>query len=128
MESVERRGKRSSSCSEAIRLQLEACVSRASLGAMVLADSDGLCLGFAGPGYPKEELAANMTLLGRKVENFEGAMSSTEGQWNVRIRRFNVDGVPLYLGAVGGGGEARAQQLHQSVTGVRRILQQSTSV
>jgi len=118
----ERRRNRSSDTLEALKLQLEACREDAQLEAMVLGDEDGLCLAWAGTDESCKEVAARMALLNHRIENFEGVVLSGERNWNVRMRRFDHDGSELYVCAVGGGGEVRAQQIHRSIGGVSRIL------
>jgi hypothetical protein len=117
----ERRRTRSDDAGEAMRFQLDAARMAAGCDAMVLADEDGLCVAAAG-GLPHDEIAAYSAILGNKVENFEGILYSKDRRWSVRIRRFSAEGARLILCAVGGGSEARAEQLHRSVGGVSRIL------
>ncbi len=107
--------------SEAIALQLEASRRAASLNAMLLADQDGLCVASSGD-MPNDEIAVYTAMLGNKVENFEGMLYSKDGCYNVRIRRFIYGEQPLFLCAVGGGGEARASEIQRSLGGVSRIL------
>lgn len=107
--------------SEAIALQLEASRRAAKLNAMVLADEDGLCVASSG-NMPNDEIAVYTAMLGNKVENFEGMLYSKDNCFNVRIRRFSLGDQRLFLCAVGGGGEARANEIHRSLGGVQRIL------
>ncbi len=104
----------------ALRYQLEAS-ARGALEALVLSDDIGLCVAATG-AVPHEEIAAHTAMLGRRVESYEGMLRSETSHWNVRIRRFHAEGAALYLCAVGGGGQARADALHHSIGGVARIL------
>jgi hypothetical protein len=69
-----------------------------------------------------DEIAAHAAVVGGKIENFEGVLFSADEQWNVRIRRFRIGDTSMFLCAVGGGGEERARHVHESVSGVSRIL------
>ncbi len=123
MASLERRLNRSRDAMEAMRLQLDACRRGAELSAMFIGDEDGLCLAWAGDDATCEQVAANVAPIARRMENFEGAVDTDERMVNVRMRSFEVAGTRLFVGAVGGGGEARASQIHRSIGGVSRILQ-----
>lgn len=118
----ERRQRRSSKAAEALRLQLDASLRDAECKAMVLADGEGLLVAAAGEGMPHEEIAVYAAMVGAKVENFEGTLYSKDRHWSVRIRRFSAFGDHLFLCAVGGGGESRADNVQRSVGGVARIL------
>ena len=106
----------------ALELQLGASAERADLDALVLADEDGLCVASVGVDEAADDIAAHAAVVGHKVENFDGILFSQDLQWNVRIRRFRIGTTPMFLCAVGGGGEQRAQHVHESVDGVSRIL------
>jgi hypothetical protein len=122
MDTPDRRRHRSTNLVEALKLQLGSSCSFADLDALVLADEDGLCVASAGVDGAAEDIAAHAAVVGHKVENFEGVLFSSEQQWSVRIRRFRIGVTQMFLCAVGGGGETRAQTVHDSIGGVSRIL------
>jgi hypothetical protein len=122
MEQIERRQRRSDDTLEALKLQLDACRHDAELEAMVLGDEDGLCLAFSGDESNCHEVAAQMSLVNHKIENFEGVVLAPERAWNLRMRRFRAAGAWLYLCAVGGGTEERGREIQRSIGGVTRIL------
>lgn len=122
MTGTERRIRRSHDTSQALFYQLETSRSRANLQAMVLADDDGLCVASSGDDDMCDELSAYMTLIGDKVERFDGCLLDADGRWDVYIRRFNVFGVDLYVGAVGGTREGRTREVGHSMRGTGRIL------
>lgn len=107
----------------AMALQLDACRQRARAEAMFIGDQDGLCLAWSGDDSACEEVVATVAPLTRRMENYEGRIAAEGRSFNVRVRRFEVGGSMLFVGAVGGGGELRATQLHHSIGGVARILQ-----
>ncbi len=121
MTNTERRHKRSANTTRALCYQLSASLSNAKLQGLVLADDDGVCLAAAGDNRACNEIAAHLPLLGRKVNEFEGILFGPEAQWDVQMRRFDVEGSNLYLCAIGGS-EVRNDQLEQSLGGVARIL------
>ena len=113
-------------CTRALELQLSACLSRAPLRGMVLADHNGMCLAASGH-QPADEIAAYMAIAGRKMENFEGLLPCDSRSWNVRFRRFHIHDCTFYVAAVGGGGEDRASELQRSISGVRRIYDRAAA-
>lgn len=107
----------------AMALQLEACRARARAEAMFIGDQDGLCLAWSGDDADSEEVVATLAPITRRMENYEGRIATENRSFNVRVRRFEVGGSMLFIGAVGGGGELRAKQIHHSIGGVARILE-----
>lgn len=89
---------------------------------MVLADEEGVCLAAAGDNHACNEIAAHLPLMGRKVSEFEGVLYGPEVHWDVKMQRFEVDDMKLYLCAVGDSSE-RTEQLESSLNGIGRILQ-----
>lgn len=122
----ERRRRRSSDPSEALELQLTACLKRANLTAMVLADEQGLCVSSAGHPAACEELAAQLVVLTKMVgperREIAAALPVAGEMWNVHLRRFEVYGTALYMCAAGGASGDRQLQLSRSVNGIARIL------
>jgi len=99
----DRRRRRGDTLLEALSFQLAACVEDEGLSAMVLADSDGLCLASWGE---REicDLAAAMAPLGEAV-------------------RVKFGATDLFLSAIGGEPRARDRSLSRSATAVPRILE-----
>lgn len=120
--SSNRRLHRSDDTMQAMSLQLDACRDAGRLTAIFVGDEDGLCLAWSGDGETCERVAATVAPLARRMENFEGLIETDQDRVNVRMRRFEVGGTRLLIGAVGGGGEVRAAQIHRSIGGVSRIL------
>ena len=121
MSQTDRRHTRSANTTRALCLQLSASLRNAELEGLVLADDDGVCLAAAGDNGACNEIAAHLPLLGRKVNEFEGILFGPESQWDVQMRRFDVEGHNLYLCAIGGS-PVRNDQLQHSLGGVARIL------
>lgn len=122
MRTKERRRRRSHNTTRALRYQLDACRSAASLEGMVLSDEDGVCLAAAGDGRACDEVAAQLPLLGRKVRSFEGVLLSAERGWEITMRRVRFADSFLYLAVIGGPPERRDSELRRSESGVLRIL------
>ena len=121
MSQPERRQNRSANTTRALCFQLNASLRRADLTGMILADEEGVCLATAGDDHACDEIAAHLPMMGRKVNRFEGVLFGPEAQWDIHMKRFTVEGTNLYLCAIGEG-EARNDQLDQSMNGVSRIL------
>jgi hypothetical protein len=122
MNHIERRQNRSSFKSDALRYQLEACRARAALDAMVVADADGLCVAASGDSATCEEVAVRTALVGRNVPDFQGTVLTDSGAWDAHVRAFEIGGEPLYVCAIGGDADDRADQIAHSVAGATRIL------
>ena len=118
---TERRHNRSANTTRALCFQLNAALNRAELEGFVLTDEGGVCLAAAGNSYACDEIAAHLPLVGRKVGEFEGVLFGPGAQWDVQMRRFEVEGTQLFLCAIGES-ERRQAQLNHSVKGVSRIL------
>ena len=123
---AERRQRRSDERCEALLLQLDACRERGVLDAMILADRDGLCVATAGGPEASDstctEIAAQLPMIGDDMPSTDGLVLASGSLWNVHVRRFDMQGYPLYLCAVGGSGAERAGAVDSSVSGVGRIL------
>lgn len=121
MSQNERRHNRSANTTRALCYQLTASLKRAELEGFVLTDDGGVCLAAAGDSHACDEIAAHLPLMGRKVGEFEGVLYGPGAQWDVQMRRFEVEGTQLYLCAIGEG-SGRDSQMAHSVNGVSRIL------
>jgi hypothetical protein len=121
MSQTERRHNRSANTTRALCYQLDASLKRAELTGFVLTDDGGVCLAAAGDAHACDEIAAHLPLVGRKVGEFEGVLYGPAAQWDVQMRRFEVEGTDLYLCAIGGS-DARNDQMRHSINGVARIL------
>jgi len=121
MTQPERRQNRSENTTRALFLQLDASLQNADLEGMILADEDGVCLATAGDAPACDEIAAQLPIMGRKVNQFEGVLFGPAMRWEIQMKRLNVEGSDLYLCAVGESA-ARNDQLQQSMNGVARIL------
>ena len=121
MSKIERRHNRSANTTRALCFQLTASLKKAALTGFVLTDDDGVCLAAAGDSHACDEIAAHLPLMGRKVGEFEGMLFGPAVQWDIQMRRFEVEGSELYLCAIGGS-EARNDQMKRSIDGVARIL------
>lgn len=122
MPHTERRTRRSDQHSKALYYQLEASRERATLEAMILADEDGLCVAASGDPATCEEFAVHTALVCEDAQSFAGTILAPARRWDVSMQRFDVEGVPLYLCAIGGDEAERAQEIARSMGGVSRIL------
>jgi hypothetical protein len=121
MSQIERRHNRSANTTRALCHQLHASLEKADLTGFVLTDDGGVCLAAAGDSDACDEIAAHLPLMGRKVGEFEGVLYGPAVQWDVQMRRFEVEGTNLYLCAIGES-DARNDQMMRSIDGVARIL------
>jgi hypothetical protein len=122
MPHTERRQRRSDCHSQALYYQLDACRERATLEAMILADEDGLCLAASGDASVCEEFAVHTAMVCEDTASFAGTVLSPVRRWDVSMQRFEVEGVPLYLCAIGGDISERAREIARSMGGISRIL------
>jgi hypothetical protein len=122
MPNTERRHRRSDCHSQALYYQLDACRERAMLEAMILADENGLCLAASGEPSICEEFAVHAAMVCEDTASFAGTVLSPARRWDVSMQRFEIEGVPLYLCAIGGEMNERAQEIDRSMGGVSRIL------
>ncbi len=121
MSNIERRQNRSANTTRALCLQLRASMRRADLTGMILADAEGVCLASVGDNDACDEIAAHLPMVSRKVDTFEGVLYGPEAQWDIHMKSFNVEGMDLFVCAIGAG-DARNDQLDLSMNGVSRIL------
>ena len=118
----ERRLRRASTTTEALRYQLAACCADGRIEAMVVADGDGLPLASSGDTFACDEVAARMVLVGPKIKTFDGTLFGAGHAWDVRMMKVDVEGTELLVCAVGGSAEARKTQMHRGAEGALRIL------
>jgi len=121
MSQIERRHNRSANTTRALCYQLSASLKKADLTGFVLTDDGGVCLAAAGDTMACDEIAAHLPLISRKVEEFEGVLFGPGAQWDVDMRRIEIEGSPLYLCAIGESA-VRNEQMTESMLGVSRIL------
>ncbi|HEY4238753.1 MAG TPA: hypothetical protein VGM88_03025 [Kofleriaceae bacterium] len=122
MRTPDRRHRRATNTTQALRYQLAACVEDGALGAMVVADGDGLPLASSGDAYACEEVAARLVLVGARIREFDGRLLGAGACWDVKMTKVDVDGTELLVCAVGGEPEARRRQIARGVAGAVRIL------
>ena len=119
----DRRVRRSEQLDTALSYQLDACVERAGLTTMVLADQDRLLVASSSTPDPKdEELAAILPLL-VQGSDFAGILLGQQSPGDqVVVSEFNAAGTNLYLCAVGDYGRKTHEEVARAKVGVRRIL------
>jgi hypothetical protein len=118
----ERRTNRSQKLSEALGLQLEACGSSSTLDAISVVDGDGLEVCGWGVPQHRPQLASWAVLASRHRAYFEGVARNGTRSWEVGTARLQADGAELYVCAIGGSEDERAQQLGRCALGALRIL------
>jgi hypothetical protein len=119
---TERRNRRSNIVTLALSYQLDDCCKDGSMQAMVVADGDGLPLASAGDSYACDEVAARMVIVGTRVKEFNGTLLGGGGQWDVQMKKVEIDGSELLVCAVGGTPEQRKKQIVRGAEGAMRIL------
>lgn len=131
---AERRIRRSPQAHTAIVYQLEHLFKTQGLSHFVLGDSRGLVLAAAGDPEAAAVLAAYVPMLaasrGRSRDESAAkleAMLPGVSVESLSVRRFEVDGEPLYLCSVGQQQVTREASLYRAVTGIRRILDQAAA-
>lgn len=116
---VERRARRSSEHTTALRYQLESTLKRGRMAALALTDKDGMLVAWAGEDGLCEELGAVAPMVARgaprKLNN-----RGLQGD-DVAVRAIDCFGEPLFLASLGGG-VAREALLSHSARGIQRIL------
>lgn len=118
----ERRHRRSSMTTEALKFQLAACCEDGRIQAMVVADGDGLPLASSGDTFACDEVAARMVLVGPKIKAFDGTLFGAGHAWEVQMMKVDVEGSELLVCAVGGSAAARTKQIQRGAEGAVRIL------
>jgi hypothetical protein len=118
----ERRRRRATMTTQALRYQLDACCQDGDIQAMVVADGDGLPLAAAGDSYACDEVAARMVLVGARIREFSGTLLGAGTRWDVQMSKIEVDGSELLVCAVGGSADQRKKQIARGAAGAVRIL------
>ena len=118
----ERRRRRATTVTEALKYQLAACCEDGRIQAMVVADGDGLPRASSGDTYACDEVAARMVLVGPRIQSFDGTLLGPGHRWDVQMIKVHVDGSDLLVCAVGGSAEARKRQITRGADGALRIL------
>ena len=119
---IDRRERRSDNLTQALRYLLDACRESGRLGAMLLADHDGLLLAAAGDGTACEEVAARIARIPIAVGSYRGTVIGETGAWPVHMRRVRIQDLSIYCCAIGGGADDRTRQVARAAVGVERIL------
>lgn len=122
MRTIERRRRRATLVTQALRYQLDACCEAGRIQAMVVADGDGLPLASSGDNEVCEEVAANLVHVAARTPAFSGTLFGNGRRWDVEMQKVTIDHGDLFVCAVGGSPEQRAYQLARGATGTRRIL------
>ncbi len=122
MRNQERRHRRSTATTLALKYQLDACCEGGRIEAMVVADGDGLPLASSGDTFACDEVAARMVLVGPKIQEFNGTLLGAGHRWEVQMQKVNVEGTDLLVCVVGGTADARKRQIARGTEGALRIL------
>lgn len=122
MRTIERRRRRATLITQALRYQLEACCEAGQIHAMVVADGDGLPLASSGDTEACDEIAASMAHVATRTHAFSGTLLGNGRRWDVEMRKVTVDHSDLFVCAVGGSPEQRQRQLSRGALGALRIL------
>lgn len=118
----ERRIRRAQTAKLALSYQLDDCCKDGEIHAMVVADRDGLPLAVAGDAYTCDEVAARIVLVGTKVSGFDGTVLGDGQQWDVEMKKIELDGDELVICAIGGSSTQRSRQIARGAAGAMRIL------
>jgi len=118
----ERRLRRATTVTQALRYQLAACCEDGRIEAMVVADGDGLPLASSGDTYACDEVAARMVLVGQRIKEFSGTLLGAGHKWDVQMMKVEVEGSELLVCAVGGTAASRNRQITRGAEGALRIL------
>lgn len=122
MRTIERRKRRATTATQALRYQLTSCCEDGRIEAMVVADADGLPLASSGDTFACDEVAARMVLVGARIKEFSGTLLGSGNAWHVQMKKVEIDGAELLVCAVGGTPEARMKQITRGAEGALRIL------
>jgi predicted regulator of Ras-like GTPase activity (Roadblock/LC7/MglB family) len=119
----ERRTRRSERIDEALSYQLEACVARAGLKALVVADGDGLVVASSPWHEARSEAVAAALPLVAQGSDFAGTLlDEGAGAEHVLVSSFVAAESELYICAVGDFGGDAHREIARAKVGVRRIL------
>jgi hypothetical protein len=122
MRTPERRRRRASTATQALRYQLAACCEDGRIEAMVVADGDGLPLASSGDTSACDEVAARIVLVGQRIKEFNGVLLGPGQRWDVQMTKIEIEGSELLVCAVGGTAAARRRQIKRGAQGTLRIL------
>ena len=122
MRNTERRRRRADHATQALSYQLDACCEDGRIEAMVVADGDGLPLASSGDTFACDEVAARMVLVGPRIKEFNGTLLGAGHQWQVQMKKVEIEGSELLVCAVGGTADARRRQIARGAEGALRIL------
>lgn len=130
----ERREQRSTQTYQAIHHQLQHIFENQQLDSFVLGDSNGLVLASAGEEIDASVLAAFAPVIHkhRGKSSRQGILSKIEGMMpaaeldTLRIRPFMIDGELLFLCSLGERTIRGEAGLYRAVTGIRRIMRQTS--
>ncbi len=122
MQTIERRRRRATLVTQALRYQLDACCEDGRIHAMVIADGDGLSLAASGDSEACDEVAASMAHVAARTNVWSGTLLGNGRRWDVDMRKVRVDHTDLLVCAVGGSLDQRQRQLTRGASGTLRIL------
>jgi hypothetical protein len=131
----ERREKRSKQTYKAIKYQLQHIFENQALDSFVLGDSNGLVLASAGEEIDASVLAAFAPVLHKHRGNSSrqavidkvASMMPDADLDTLRIRPFMIDGELLFLCSVGERSIRGEAGIYRAVTGIRRIMRQTSA-
>lgn len=132
----DRRRRRSDECRTAIHFQLLHLAERYDLQNLVLADNAGIMLACAKNEEAGRALAAYAPVFKRHLDRGSRAevmgklgelLPDVDGQ-TLSVRRFRLGGEDHFLCVVAEQRLARHANLYRGVTGIRRIVEQTSSV
>ena len=120
---LERRSRRSKQLDLALGYQLQTCVERAGLNAMLLADQDGLLVAAStGAAREREEIAAILPLLARGQDFTGNLLGEGVACYKVAVSAFHTAGTDLFLCALGDNGDGTFAEMALAKAGLTRIL------
>ena len=131
---VERRRRRSDEFCQAIHFQLLHLAEQYELENLVLADASGLMVASAGDKVEAQALAAYAPVFSRRLnrgardeimDQLESFLPDASGK-SLSVRRFQLNGDPHFLCVVGEKRLCRQANLYRAVTGIRRIVEQTS--
>jgi hypothetical protein len=117
----ERRHRRSTEVTQALRYQLEACREAGALEAVLIADDSGLCMAFAGPREVCDEVAAELPILAARGDGWEWTARLASAPVVV-VRSLVVDAARMFVCGVGTRAQLAIVPLARSLRGLERIL------
>jgi hypothetical protein len=132
---VDRRQRRSQECREAIEFQLLHLLEQFDLRNLALADTSGLLIASAGDTDEGRALSAYAPVFSRRlargardeiVDDLQTFLPDADGQ-TLSVRRFTLEGNEHFLCVVGEERLCRQANLYRAVTGIRRIIEETSS-